>query len=125
MIDPDLMTTLTRLALVLGGLFLAAAVGLTFAPSSANGSDCGTWVAPAWSDDGMSSLRDEVSGLQGTIMEGRAAAILAGARASQAACTDELDTRRSLALAGLGLAVVAPGALVWIGRGRDRTPVTT
>jgi hypothetical protein len=112
---------LTRLAVAIGGLLLLGAALATFLPTSPDGSTCGTWVAPEWSASRTQDVVDratqteiDAEQVSRSDLAAQARAIGAGAERSQAVCADALGNRRNLALVLLGLAVAAPGLVLWV-----------
>lgn len=118
---------LTRLALAIGALLALGAIAVTLAPTSptaAGDSGCGTWLSPGYDRAEVAELFDtavdldqKVSQLGGDTSELQAST-LAVVRAYEA-CDKALDTRRTVALSMLGLAVVLPMAVLFVGGRRD------
>jgi hypothetical protein len=118
---------------VVGLLCAIGAVLATFLPATADdgASRCGTWIAPRYGADETDVLLERAHGLY---LDARQAGDAAGARevlriagnirAAAADCAGTLETRRTVALVLVGLAVVGPVAVMFIG-GREREPVRT
>lgn len=115
-----------RIALAALVLLLAGAGAATFAPSSASGASCGTWVAPEWSASETAELVGKYDALSERAsvlspeMSGEAAGRAERLMAIQQGCDAALGTRRMVALVLLGLAVAVPAAVLFVGSGAGR-----
>lgn len=105
-----------RLAVVAGLVLLLGAGLFTFLPTNANGSTCGTWVAPEWDKDESAELAGRAADLGD---EGEALAREVATNYRQ--CTDALSTRRLLSIGLLVGAVLLPAGIVFVGRGQTAT----
>lgn len=105
--------TPARIAIVIGALGVLGAVLVTLTPATANGAQCGRWIAPEWSDARVSELvtRAENLGPDGYAIAARVTRTAAG-------CRDELAGRRNLAGILAGLAVVGPGVVAFLAGSR-------
>ncbi len=117
-------TMVQRLAALVGGLCLVGALVAAFAP--ANG--CGSWVAPAFTDDEITELAEGFDRLaEQTTGTARVDAISNRAEtlAIGVYCHETLDDRRTWTI-GLGLgALVIPAGLLWVTSGRRETTSTS
>jgi ABC-type dipeptide/oligopeptide/nickel transport system permease subunit len=112
----------TRLAIVLGVLFLAAGVLMTFLPSSTAAAEkCGTWVHPEWSKAKSASmasqwgeLAEKFDALNASDQAAAAQANSASSVAAYVTCTDELGSRRTWSLVLIGLAIALPIGVVFV-----------
>ena len=119
------MTTLQRAAVALGALLVLGAVAATFLPTSPEGVTCGTWVSPEWSDSGVDELVGQAEDLAEEYGDfagagDQAEAMAANALRNQRLCDDALSTRRTVSLVLLGLAVLVPASLLFVGGGQRR-----
>jgi hypothetical protein len=119
------MTFTVRLAVAAGVLFLLGVGAATFLPSDQPGAHCGTWVAPEWPRGEVVRLaaqfRDQGRQFTALSHPREAADAEANAQDTERAyvvCSDALSTRRTWTFALLGLAVVVPALIVFVGRGR-------
>lgn len=122
----DPMTT--RIAAVLAALLLTGALVATFAPTSAHGSSCGTWVAPEYDRERTAELiargSETADDLERLGADGSNLTSMGNALAATTiACDDQLDGRRLLALILLGLAVAAPAGIIYIGRAKKLSSI--
>lgn len=126
------MSSLTgRLAIALGVLLVVAAVLVTFVPASPSGATCGNWVAPEWDDDTTAqlleqarSLYDEASAAGQDAIASQALGSGTGIAKAHQVCSDALSTRRAVSLVLVGLAVVVPIGVLFVGGGRRKRSET-
>ena len=116
------VSLIQRLAVVVGSLLLVGAAAATFLPTSPQGATCGTWVAPEWNEDHVDKLREQANSLAEQDFTGEfggeALAIAAGSQKALRICDDALGTRRTVTFVLVGLAVLVPVGLLFVGGGR-------
>lgn len=109
----------TRLAVAVAVLAILGAVSATLLPTSPQGASCGTWVSPEWTDQKTNALVDQALELTDQSISGDIAgegyAIASNARTAQRLCSDALGTRRTVSIVLLGLALVLPAGLLFVG----------
>lgn len=115
-----------RLALVAAVVLFAGALAATFLPTEPLPSlKCGTWVAPEWDEDeaqkmieGLRETYEKADALGAEDIAGDSYGLARNIRRATEECGAALSTRRTVALSLLGLAVLVPGAIVFVARGR-------
>lgn len=90
-----------RIALFVGLLFLAPVVVLTFVGPSSSGVDCGSWIAPRFTDLEVARLNAEVA------IRGGGAYDRAAIESSAASCSDSIGSRRVLVLVLIAMGITA------------------
>jgi hypothetical protein len=109
---------LKRIVIVVAALFGVVALGAILIPSTPDGVKCGSVVSPDWTDEQIEQFTDadDVSDFGGYGAEARAIASIA--RSNNRDCSDARSTRKVVAGSAVGLAVVAPLALLFVAGGR-------
>lgn len=110
---------LDRIGIVIAVLALAGAAAFTFAPSSAVGAKCGNWLAPEWDEDKVRDLVESYGELADQNLDrdiaGQAVGSMQFLVQVQTECEDKLGVRRTLTFVTLGLGLVIPLALLYVG----------
>jgi hypothetical protein len=119
-----------RLAIAAGVVFLLGAVFVAVVPSSPSGAKCGSLVNPNYTDGETRTilkkaerLYNEAEGLDlgGEDYQGSALSIAQDARAANIACEDARSSRRTWLFALIGLAIVIPVTIAFVGGARKRS----
>ena len=118
------MSTVTRVSLVAAALFAAVAVAVVLVPVSSDGAECGSLVAPDWTEDQVDDIVDGAREIAGDDFSGQfggeAVGLATNARASGRACDQLRSTRWVIVGVAGGLAVVAPAVVLFVGGGRRK-----
>jgi hypothetical protein len=115
----------TRLAIAVGLLFVFGALAATFLPASpSTGGGCGTWIAPEYDRERVAQLVErgqrvveDSAGLGLDTSDLQASTV--GLVRAYVECDEALGTRRTLSLGMLGLAVLLPGAVIFVAGRRE------
>jgi|SRR6478752_6549633 len=117
------MSVTTRVAIVAFFICVLGSVAALVLPTSPQGASCGTWLAPEWTDSGTQRILDSTEDVREQNLDADlaqdGASIAYIAATSKRLCDDALGTRRTVSLVLLGLAVVVPAGIVFVGRARE------
>lgn len=117
------MSVTTRVAIVAFFVCILGAVASLVLPTSPQGANCGTWLAPEWTDSGTAEIVDGTEALREQSLDPELSedgtSMAYAAVTSKRLCDDALGTRRTVSLVLLGMAVIVPAGVVFVGRGRS------
>lgn len=116
-----------RLAIAIGALLLIAAAAATFVPASVGEESCGTWFNAKWTEEKGDELAEEFEGYADqfeTLNEPEEAAKARGGAINAATiyprCSNRLDERLGATVVLVVLALLLPGAVLFVGGARRR-----